>query len=257
MKKDRKLILRRTFLKGAASSASVILAGCSESDPPTYGNLLRMGDNLTFKAHRLLLPKHSFAREYDLTEITSVPAIGTTNPSNPNKSPTYSEAHGPVYEKFLARNFNNWTLGVTGSVERPAAFTLSDLKRMQSRTQVTRHTCEEGWSAIAQWTGVPMRNLLEAVGVKPGTRYVQLFSYDDWGDCIDMVDALHPQTIIAYGMNGRNLPISHGAPVRLRLEKQLGYKSMKFLRQIVVTEEFDDHGQFGHIQNGWSWYAGI
>ena len=256
MKNDDKRILRRTFLKGVASSAGAMLAGCSDSGPPTYGNLLRMGDNLTYRAHRLLLPEHSLAREYDLGDITSVPAIGTTNPASPDKS-SYSEQHGPVYERLLADEFANWTLPVTGSVTRPAAFSLADLKRMPSRTQITRHTCEEGWSAIAQWTGVPLRSLLEAVGVKPGARYVQFYSYDDWGDGLDMIDALHPQTIIAYGMNGRNLPISHGAPVRLRLETQLGYRSMKFLRQIVVTDEFDDHGQFGSIQNGWSWYAGI
>jgi len=256
MKNDNKLIRRRSFIKGVASSAGMILAGCSNSDPPTYGNLLRMGDNLTYKAHRLLLPARALAREYELSDITSVPATGTTNPANPAKA-SYSEKHGPLYERLLRDNFATWSLPISGSVQRPATFTLADLKRMPSRTQITRHTCEEGWSAISQWTGVPLHHLLNAVGVKPEARYVQLRSYDDWGDGLDMIDALHPQTIIAYGMNGRDLPISHGAPVRLRLETQLGYKSMKFLREIVVTEEFDDHGEFGSIQQGWAWYAGI
>jgi len=125
---------------------------------------------------------------------------------------------------------------------------------MSSRTQITRHTCEEGWSAIAQWTGVPLRDVLQAVGTRPTGRFVQFHAYDNYADGIDMLDALHPQTILAYGMNGRDLPISHGAPLRARVETQLGNKSQKFLRRIVVTDHFED---LGLIRNGWSWYAGI
>lgn len=244
MKQQRRMP-RRVFIKGLASSAGVLLAGCTPTDPPTYGNVLRMGDLLTYKAHRLLLPAHSLAREYDYSDISSVPAIGTTNPDD------------PVYQQLLANRFADWRLVVEGSVARPHAFSLDELQRMPSRTQITRHTCEEGWSAIAQWTGVPLRAVLEAAGVRSTARFVQYYAYDGWVDGIDMLDALHPQTILAYGMNGRDLPISHGAPIRLRVEKQLGYKSMKFLRRIVVTDHFDDHGRRGLIQNGWSWYAGI
>jgi DMSO/TMAO reductase YedYZ molybdopterin-dependent catalytic subunit len=236
---------RRVFIKGLASSAGLVLAGCTPTDPPTYGNVLRMGDLLTYKAHRLLLPAHSLAREYEYSDISSVPAIGTTNPSDES------------YQLLRANRFADWRLTVEGSVNRPHAFSLEELQRMPSRTQITRHTCEEGWSAIAQWTGVPLRNVLEAAGVRETARYVQYYAYDGWVDGIDMLDALHPQTILAYGMNGRDLPISHGAPIRLRVEKQLGYKSMKFLKRIVVTDHFDDHGRRGLIQNGWSWYAGI
>ena len=128
---------------------------------------------------------------------------------------------------------------------------------MPSRTQITRHTCEEGWSAIMQWTGVPLRAVLEAAGIRPEARFVQFHCYDVFVDGIDMLDALHPQTILAYGMNGRDLPLGHGAPLRVRVETQLGYKSMKYLRKLVVTSEFDDNGPYGAIQNGWSWYAGI
>lgn len=244
MKQQRRMP-RRVFIRGLASSAGLLLAGCTPTDPPTYGNVLRMGDLLTYKAHRLLLPAHSLAREYDYSDISSVPAIGTTNPGD------------PVYQQLLANRFADWRLVVEGSVARPRAFSLDELQRMPSRTQITRHTCEEGWSAIAQWTGVPLRTVLEAAGVRSSARYVQYYAYDGWNDGIDMLDALHPQTILAYGMNGRDLPISHGAPIRLRVEKQLGYKSMKFLRRIVVTDHFDDHGKRGLIQNGWSWYAGI
>ena len=241
---------RRAFITGMASSAGVLLAGCSQTDPPTYGKVLRMGDLLTYKAHRLLLPAQSLAREYDYADISSVPAIGTTNPSN-------HKEHGPVYERLLANRFADWRLPIEGSVARPRAFSLEELKRMPSRTQITRHTCEEGWSAIAQWTGVPLRSVLESAGIRSTARFVQFYAYDGWVDGIDMLDALHPQTILAYGMNGRDLPISHGAPLRARVETQLGYKSTKFLRRIVVTDHFDDHGARGFIQNGWSWYAGI
>jgi DMSO/TMAO reductase YedYZ molybdopterin-dependent catalytic subunit len=243
--KQQSRIPRRVFIKGLASSAGVLLAGCTPTDPPTYGHVLRMGDLLTYKAHRLLLPAHSLAREYDYSDISSVPAIGTTNPSNTD------------YQQLRTDRFADWRLVVEGSVTRPRAYSLDELQRMPSRTQITRHTCEEGWSAIAQWTGVPLRTVLEAAGIRSTARFVQYYAYDGWEDGIDMLDALHPQTILAYGMNGRDLPISHGAPIRLRVEKQLGYKSMKFLRRIVVTDHFDDHGRRGLIQNGWSWYAGI
>ncbi len=256
MDKKQSSMPRRTFIKGAASSVAALLTGCAETDPPTYGNILRLGDVLTYKAHRLLLPTESLAREYDLSDISSAPAIGTTNPADSNQL-SFSPEHGPTYERLLKEGFEKWRLTVEGSVMRPGTFSLGDLKRMPARTQITRHTCEEDWTAIAQWTGVPLRSLLEATGIRPSARFVQFYSYDSWADGIDMLDALHPQTILAYGMNGRDLPIGHGAPLRLRVETQLGYKSMKFLRRIVVTDTFDDNGIYGNIQNGWSWYAGI
>lgn len=253
---DRHLLPRRTFIKSLASSAGLVIAGCSNTEPPTYGNVLRMGDLLTYKAQRLLLPGNGLAREYEHNDITPVMAVGTTNPADPDGF-LYSAQYGPIYERLLADGLSGWRLTVDGSVARPGTYSLSDLKRMPSRTQITRHVCEEGWSAIAQWTGVPLHYVLQAAGIRPEARYVQFYSYDDYADGIDMLDALHPQTILAYGMNGRDLPISHGAPMRVRIETQLGYKSMKFLRRITVTEAFDDNGRQGNIQNGWSWYAGI
>jgi DMSO/TMAO reductase YedYZ molybdopterin-dependent catalytic subunit len=252
----RHSIPRRAFITSMASSAGAMIAGCSATEPPTYGNLLRMGDVLTYKAHRLLLPRQSLAREYDYSDISSSPAIGTTNPGD-SSQPGFNPEYGEEYARLLAGRFVEWRLAVEGRVGQPRLFSLEDLRHLRARTQITRHTCEEGWSAIAQWTGVPLRDVLEAVGILPDARFVQFYTYDWYSDGIDMLDALHPQTILAYGMNGRDVPIGHGAPVRLRVETQLGYKSMKFLRRIVVTNEFDDHGVFGNIQNGWSWYAGI
>jgi DMSO/TMAO reductase YedYZ molybdopterin-dependent catalytic subunit len=247
---------RRTLLKGLASIGGVVLAGCAEEPPPTYGNILRMGDVLTYEAHRLLLPRRTLAKEYARADITSIPAIGTADPGNPREA-LFTPESGDAYARLRRDAFADWRLEIAGSVARPGSYSLEDLKRFPSRTQITRHTCEEGWSAIAEWTGVPLRTVLEASGLEPSARYVQFHCYDVVADGIDMLDALHPQTILAYGMNGRDLPVAHGAPLRARVETQLGYKSMKFLRRIVVTDEFDDLGPYGPLQNGWAWYAGI
>jgi DMSO/TMAO reductase YedYZ molybdopterin-dependent catalytic subunit len=250
------LTSRRTLITGLASAGGLLLSGCSEELPPTYGNVLRMGDLLTYRAQRLLLPRSALAREYDRRDITSIAAIGNTNPADPRQE-SFNATRGAVYDRLRAGGFVDWRLSVEGRVARPGSFSLAELRRLPSRTQITKHTCEEGWSAIAEWTGVPLYRLLEAVGVLPGARFVNFYAFDDTADGIDMFDALHPQTILAYGMNGRDLPIPHGAPVRLRVERQLGYKSVKFLQRIVITDKFDDLGKLGPLQQGWAWYVGI
>lgn len=255
MSKKRKEIPRRKFIAGLASGAGVTLAGCGQTEPPTYGNLLRMGDWVTYKAHRFLLPENALAREYDASDISPMIATGTVDPGNDNE-PFFMPEYGPDFARMKKSGFEDWRITVEGSVDRPGSFSLAELRRMPSRTHITRHTCEEGWSAIAQWTGVPLRNVLDACGMQPQARYVHFAAYDSYVDSIDMNDALHPQTILAYGMNGRELPLGHGAPLRLRLERQIGYKSMKYLRKIVVTDDFDDH-LGSPIQAGWAWYTGI
>jgi DMSO/TMAO reductase YedYZ molybdopterin-dependent catalytic subunit len=257
MTKDSKqrsgLVTRRgAIVAGLAAVGGIVVARRPGILPPTYGHLLRMGDNLTYTAHRALLPGEALAREYTLADVTSFPATGTTDPGAMQDRPlsaSYRELHGGA--------FAGWQLAVDGAVARPRSFSLADLKNLPSRTQVTRHTCEEGWTAIGQWTGVPLSLVLDAVGLLPTARFVQFYSFDGWSDGIDLLDALLPQTLLAYGMNGRDLPLQHGAPVRLRVERQLGYKSMKFLHHVVVKEEFDDGGRAGNIQNGWAWYTGI
>lgn len=252
MKSNQLITRRQALLTGLTSVGGLLLSGCSKQLPPTYGNLLRMGDTLTYAAHHALLPGQKLVREYTRQDISSFPATGTTNPGDPNK-PRASE----LYRRLQRDNFAEWRLSVEGRVARPGSYSLADLKRLPARKQITKHVCEEGWSAIGEWTGVPLSRVLDAAGILPTARFVCLYSFDDWADSIDLLDALHPQTILAYGMNGRDLPLQHGAPVRLRVETQLGYKSMKYLQRIVVKDEFDDGGEKGNIQNGWSWYAGI
>ncbi len=245
-----KVTRRQAIAAGLASIGGVGFG--SKNLPPTYGNLLRMGDNLTYVAHRELLPQHALVKEYTEKDITSFPAIGTTDPG---ASGTPERAR--AYERMRAGAFADWTLSVEGLVARPRTFALAELKALPSRRQITRHTCEEGWSAIAEWTGVPLGAVLEAAGVLPAARFVVSYSYDDFANSIDMLDAFHPQTILAYSMNGRDLQVPHGAPLRLRVERQLGYKGLKYLRRLVVTNEFDDGGEKGDLANGWAWYTGI
>jgi len=248
--KKKLLITRRTaIITGVASLSGLLLPGCSGKKlPPTYGNILRMGDALTYIAQRTLLPGQSLAKEYSNGDISSFPATGTTNPANPAIPATYSEAYG----RLQNGTFADWRLSIEGRVAKPGTYSLTDLQNLPSRKQITRHTCEEGWTAIAEWTGVPLSLVLQSAAILPSARFVNCYAYDGYMESIDMLDAFHPQTILAYGMNGRNLPVPHGAPVRLRVEKQIGYKSVKFLQRIVVTDEFVDTGD-----TGWSWYVGI
>lgn len=252
MRNDRLISRREILAAGLTGLGGLLLTSCSREMPPTYGNLLRCSDNLTYGAQRALLPEGSLAREYSLKDISSFPATGTVDPGAPSQRVPSLE-----YSQLRASGFEGYRLSVEGAVSRPGSFSLSELKSFPSRTQITKHVCEEGWSAIAQWTGVPLSRVLDAAGLLPTARFVSLYSFDDWADSIDMIDALHPQTILAYGMNGRALPQQHGAPLRLRVERQLGYKSMKFLTRIVVTETLDDGGDKGNPKSGWAWFVGI
>jgi DMSO/TMAO reductase YedYZ molybdopterin-dependent catalytic subunit len=247
MKKHKLITRRSAIITGMAALGGIILPGCGKKQPPTYGNILRMGDNLTYLAHRTLLPGQSLAKEYSRGDISSFPATGTTNPADTSK-PSYSEE----YDRVIHNQFNSWSLKVEGSVTKPGSYSLTDLHRFPSRTQITRHTCEEGWTAIGEWTGVPLGIVLQHAGIRPGARFVNFYAYDGYMDSVDLLDAFHPQTILAYGMNGRDLSVPHGAPLRLRLEKQIGYKSMKYLQRIVVSDEFIDPGD-----SGWAWYTGL
>ena len=240
---------RRGLIGGMATTGGLMLTGCGKDAAPTYGNLLRMGDNFTYNAQRLMLSPDRLAREYSLADITSMPAIGTTNPAD--------HEGGEDYGALQRDGFVDWRLEVSGAVSNPRSFSLSQLKRMRAETQITLHMCEEGWSAITEWTGVPVAAVLAAVGAEPAARFVEYYSFDGWVDSLDMVDALHPQTVLAYGMNGRDLPVPHGAPVRMRVARQIGFKSMKFLTKLVVAKSFRDVVAEGTVAGGWAWHNGI
>ena len=248
---SRLMTRRRAIVAGLGSVGGFMFVRSPRDLPPTYGNLLRMGDTFTYAAHRTLLPGQSLVREYTRADLTSFPATGTTNPGDRD------DPVGVTYRGLRDAGFDAWRLSIEGAVARPRTFSLAELKQLPARTQITRHTCEEGWTAIGEWTGVALSRVLDAAGMLPEARFVMFHSFDGWADCIDLLDALHPQTLLAYGMNGRDLPVPHGAPVRLRVERQMGYKSMKYLQRIVVTDKFDDGGASGNIQNGWAWYTGI
>ena len=244
-----KLISRRKFITGVTAAAGLLLTGCKEFLPPTYGSLFDLSNALTFASHRLLLRNQPLVREFPRDMISKpFPAINTTNPESDR------------YQRWLAGGFAEWRLPVGGLVSKPVELPLEVLKRFPSRTQVTQHNCEQGWSAIAEWTGVQLSRVLQEVGTLSQARYVVFYTIDGWWDSLDMLDALHPQTLLAYGMNGRDLPVPHGAPVRLRVERQLGYKNLKYITRMDVTDQLDDiedgTGAVG-ASHGYSWYAGI
>jgi DMSO/TMAO reductase YedYZ molybdopterin-dependent catalytic subunit len=244
-----KLISRRKFISGITAAGGLLLTGCKDSLPPTYGSLFDLSNALTFAAHRLLLRNQPLVREFGRDMISKpFPAINTTNPESDR------------YQRLLAGHFAEWRLPIGGLVSRPAELSLEALKRFPSRTQVTQHNCEQGWSAIAEWTGVQLSRVLQEVGTLPQARYVVFYTIDGWWDSLDMLDALHPQTLLAYGMNGGDLPVPYGAPVRLRVERQLGYKNLKYITRMDVTDRLDDvedgTGAVGAAY-GYSWYAGI
>jgi len=252
---------RRRFLRGlAAGAGAVALVGCDRLSQNTpMDALLRNTEKLTMGAQRALLGRHALAREFTEADLSPVfRANGTQMPDSDE------------YAHLLEREFVDWRLQVGGLVQRPQRLSLADLKRFPSRTQITRHDCVEGWSAIGKWQGVPLALILDAAGLKPGARYVVFHCADEleqtldgsgrYYESIDLLDAYHPQTILAYGMNGKDLPVAHGAPLRLRVERQLGYKHAKYLMRIEVVDTFGAvfGGKGGFWEDrGYEWYAGI
>jgi DMSO/TMAO reductase YedYZ molybdopterin-dependent catalytic subunit len=246
---------RKLILGGLAATAGVSGLGVAARlaqkyglVPPDHGGLYGLGETLTYASQRLLT-RHSLAREF--------------SPSQISKRPLENEMAPPsdAFKRLQAGGFADWRLTVDGMVDRPASFSLSQLKSYPSRSQITMVQCEEGWSYIAEWIGAPLSHVLDAVGVQPQARYVAYFSIQpDWWDSIDMADALHPQTFLTYGMNGGELPVGNGGPLRLRVPRQLGYKSVKFITHMTVTDSLKKFGKgLGSAapEGGYAWYAGI
>ena len=216
------------------------------------------------RGQRLLIGGQALAREYSQADISATfRSNGTMIPAD------------EAYQELMHDDFAGWRLQVDGAVDRPAGYSLAELGRLPSRTQITRHDCVEGWSAIGQWQGVPLSLLLQASGVRPDARYVVFHCADTYGgrahkggderagryyESIDLIDAFHPQTILAYALNGKPLPVANGAPLRLRVERQLGYKQAKYIMRIELAARIDQigDGRGGFWEDrGYEWYAGI
>jgi DMSO/TMAO reductase YedYZ molybdopterin-dependent catalytic subunit len=246
----RKLITAGIATAAGASGVAVAanLARKHGLIPPDHGGIYGVGETLNYAAQRLLAP-HSLAREFAPSQISKRPVENEIAPLNGE------------FKRLQAGGFVDWRLSVDGMVARPTSFSIGDLKRFPSRSQTTLLACEEGWSYIAQWIGAPLSHVLDAVGVHPQARYVVYFSMQsDWWDSIDMADATHPQTLLTYGFNGGELPVASGGPLRMRVPRQLGYKSVKFINRLTVTDNLKAFGKglgSASPEGGYAWYAGI
>ncbi len=250
-----KISRRNLITTGLAATAG--LAGLAVADrlahsygliPPDCRGLYGAGETLTYAAQRLLT-RHSLAREFPRSMISKAPFANATAPPN------------EAFKHLQAGGFSDWRLAVDGMVARPGSFSLADLKGLARRSQITEVACEEGWSYIAEWIGTPLADVLNAVGPLPEARYVVYFSIDsEWWDSIDMGDALHPQTLLTWGMNDDNLPVGFGGPLRMRVPRQLGYKSVKYITRLTVTDSLKRFGKglgSASPEAGYAWYAGI
>jgi DMSO/TMAO reductase YedYZ molybdopterin-dependent catalytic subunit len=253
---------RRVFLRRAlAAGGAVALAGCDRlSMDKDFANFLRSAEELTGPAQRAFAGRNALAPEFTKADIAPVfRGNGTIDPDDDN------------YRALAANGFRDWRLTVDGLVETPLSLSLDELKSMPARTQITRHDCVEGWSCIGEWTGPQLSRILDMARPKGTARYVMFFCADPMGrksaahrpyyyESLDLIEANHPQTILAYQMNGGPLPVANGAPIRLRAERQLGYKMAKYVMRISLVEDFAaiNGGSGGYWEDkGYSWWAGI
>ena len=253
---------RRTALRGAlAGVGTLALAGCDRlSNNEAFVDVLTSAQNLSHSAHRLVAGRKAMAQEFSQSDVAAhFKANGTMEPGDAD------------YQALMKGGFAAWKLQVGGLVAKPVAYSLAELRAMPSRTQITRHDCVEGWSSIGKWKGVPLAHVLEQVSPLPKAKYVVFRCGDSmdapssgsdshYYESVDLDDANHVQTILAYELNDQPLPVRNGAPLRARIERQLGYKHAKYLMQIELVEDFDEirGGKGGYWEdNGYEWYAGI
>jgi DMSO/TMAO reductase YedYZ molybdopterin-dependent catalytic subunit len=250
--------LSRRMLIGSigATAGGLLLSGCDKiTGSPKGQAVLGLGEKLTYSAQRIVSDRRALAPEYSAAEMSPIfRANGSRNPGTPE------------YNAHVAHNFADWRLAVDGMVAQPLSLSLDQIRRAPHRTQITRHDCVEGWSAIGQWTGIPLGLLLRHAGLSSNARYIVFHCADFSGsapyyESIDLIDAFHPQTILAWGMNGHKLSVQHGAPLRLRVERQLGYKQAKYVMRVeaVPTLAGIHGGKGGYWEDavGYQWYAGI
>jgi len=246
----RKLITSGIAVTAGASGLAVAarLAQRYGLIPPDAGGFYGPGETLTYAAQRLLT-RHSMAREFAPSQISKPPFANEV------------DSLGEAFKRLQKAGFTDWRLHVDGMVARPASFSLAELRNFPVRSQITHLACEEGWSYIAEWIGAPLSHILDLVGTLPQARYVIYRSIQpDWWESIDMADALHPQTLVAHGMNGGELPVGFGGPLRLRVPRQLGYKNVKYITRLTVTDNLKPFGKgmgSASPEAGYAWYAGI
>lgn len=251
---------RNVLARMGAGAAAALLAGCDRISQSVAGqNFLRKGSDLAYRVQRVIAGRNALAPEFTKADIAPV--------FRPNGT-VYPASAG--YRAHVANGFKDWRIAVYGLVDRPFELSMDELRSMPSRTQITRHDCVEGWSCIGEWTGAPLKAVLARAGLKENARYVIFHCADDMNEgageqelyyeSLDLIEALHPQTILAYELNGKPIPIANGAPVRLRAERQLGYKMAKYVNSIEVVESFTHirGGNGGYWEDqGYSWWAGI
>jgi DMSO/TMAO reductase YedYZ molybdopterin-dependent catalytic subunit len=255
-----RLITRRGLLAGSAAASGMLLSGCDRlADAPSFRWLLDMGQSASQHVQRLLLSAQPLVREYSEADISpDFPPNGTEMPRDMG------------YFQAMASQFIGFRLKVEGLVRNPLSLSLTELRALPARTQITMHSCDEGWSAIGKWTGVPLGHLLGMAELAADARYIVFHCLDElerapnrlgfYYESIDLFDAFHPQTILAYEMNDRDLPVRHGAPLRLRVERQIGYKNAKFVNRIEAVAGLDKigRGKGGFWEDrGYQWYAGL
>ena len=246
----RKLITTGLVATAGASGLAVAarLAQRYGLIPPDHSGIYGAGETLTYAAQRILT-RHSLAREFPRSQISKPPFANEVAPL------------GDAFKRLQETGFADWRLAVGGMVARPRSFSLAELKSFPRRSQITHLACEEGWSYIAEWIGVPLSHVLDMAGTLPQARYVVYCSIQsDWWDSLDMAEALHPQTLVTFGMNGGELPVRFGGPLRLRVPRQLGYKSVKYITRLTVTDSLKPFGKglgSASPEGGYSWYAGI
>ena len=252
---------RRKLLLGVAQGAGLVfLSGCERmfnglQQNQTFLSLLESAEGLNRRLLQAVTPRNKLAQEFNQGDISRT--------FKPNGNPP------PITMDYVADAKNNWQawrLEISGLVKQPGRFSLAELKALPSRTQITRHDCVEGWSAIAKWKGVPLTEIMQRAQPTPAAQYVVFHCMDtddngsNYYESVDLLDANHPQTILAYEMNDRALPVEHGAPLRLRVENQLGYKHAKYIRRIEFVASFETlaQGKGGYWEDrGYEWYAGI
>ena len=246
-------IRRRGFIAGAGA---LFLGACNRIAESSAGkSLFGKAQEWHLAAHRSLADRKALAKEYPRS------AISPTFKQNGSRT-----VDTDFYRAQLESGFADWRLEVRGLVDTPLSLTLDQIRAMPQRTQVTRHDCVEGWSAIGEWTGPQLSALLGMAGVQDSAKFVVFRCADkyvgrQYYESVDLVDAMHPQTIVAHSLNGEPLPEGNGAPLRMRIERQLGYKHAKYLAAIEVVDSLDGIGEgkggYWEDRSGYQWYAGM